>query len=334
MNRIRAACAASIILSLLTPNAGASEDELPFDPGATVQAAVETLQREHLAKRPLNDALSRLWLGKFLNALDQPRLYFLASDLQEFQQFENRLDDLANSSDFQFAELVRKRFRTRVNESVAVAEEFVSTQHDYSVHEKYPGQFDTYATSRDDLRERWRLCVKADLLLEKLHGRQLAEVRSQFSGRYQRVLRQARDMTDERLCEIYLEALISLYDPNSTYLTPRQMMSFRRPGPFRRQSYNPGFQLQQRGGQWAIVSVRQALRDPKTDYLLLGWNLMAIRRTDGILFDVVESDPEYLFGLIQQPKGPLESDSDVILELINPVTLKRATVSWCRFSAF
>ena len=322
--------AVSLFLPVFGGSIEAADDT--FDPGATVRTAVSLMEREHFARKPLDNELSRKWLHGFIDRLDPNRMYFLESDLHEFQRYEDRLDDLADDGDFQFPQLVRKRYRTRTKEAVSNAEEFLSVEHDYSVNEDCPIRFDAYVTKPEQLRERWRLRIKAELLIEKLHGRQRSDVKSQLYGRYQRISRQAREMTDERLCQIYLDSLAAIYDPHSAYLSPTLLASFNQTVTIR--TYNLGLGLRQRAGQFVIVSLHPSLRDTTTQNKLLGWSLIAVRRLNGATFDLVEMHPEDLHHMIRWPFGPLESDTEIILELLNPVTYERVTVSWNRFPSF
>jgi carboxyl-terminal processing protease len=259
-------------------------------------------------------------------------MYFLESDVREFQRYEARIDDLAKDGDFEFPQLVRKRYWERAKEAASYAEDFLSVKHDYSVDEECPIRFDAYANKPDQLRERWRLRIKAELLIEKLHGRQESDVKTQLSGRYQRIARQAREMTDERLCQMFLDSLAAIYEPHSGYISPTFLTSITQLVTFR--TYNLGLILRQRAGQFVITSLHPSLRDTTTENELVGWSLIAIRRLNGTTLDLVEMHPDDLHQMIRSPSGSLESDTEIILELQNPVTYERVTMSWNRFPSY
>lgn len=61
---------------------------------------------------------------------------------------------------------------------------------------------------------------------------------------------------------------------------------------------------------------------------LVGHDLLAIRRLDGTIHDLVEIEPEEWDRVMRE----LKSDTEIILELWNPVTLERSSMSWFRFS--
>ena len=52
------------------------------------------MKREHLTKHPLDDEISRRGLDLFIKSLDGMKLYFYQSDIDEFNQKQNDLDDM------------------------------------------------------------------------------------------------------------------------------------------------------------------------------------------------------------------------------------------------
>ena len=95
-------------------------------------------------------------------------------------------------------------------------------------------------------------------------------------------------------------------------------------------NYTTGLQFDKREGRWLIANVTPALAGMGTRQRLVGWELLAIQRLDGTQFDVVEI-PDYDFvQLIYSPLWALGSDTEVVLELENPASFERRTVSWIR----
>lgn len=301
--------------------------EVPFQAGPTVKLVAAQLERDHLSKKRLDDHLSRLWLERFLEELDPHRMYFTTADVQEFRKVENDLDDLARAGDFQFAEHVRDRYRARVSEAATIAAAIVKLSHDFSIKDECPLEFEGYARTPEELSERWRLRLKRELLIEKLYGRELPEVQSQLVGRYQRVARQARDMTDEQLCEIYLDSLAAIYDPHSAWMSPSVVTSFN--VQIKILNYTLGLPLRYKRGCCVVVhGARVPHHSPANQ--VAGWNLIAVRGLDGKLTDLVEMPLGDVVDIIQQPDGPLGKDTELILELMHPVTFQRISMSCIR----
>lgn len=54
---------------------------------------IKDLKRNHFRKVSIDDALSSKVFERLLSDIDASRLYFLASDIKEFEPYRNRLDD-------------------------------------------------------------------------------------------------------------------------------------------------------------------------------------------------------------------------------------------------
>jgi len=136
-------------------------------------------------------------------------------------------------------------------------------------------------------------------------------------------------MSDERLCRIYLQALAEVYDPHSAYLSPAEVRMFQT-GLVKH--YTLGITLRANEGLFQIMSLHPALGRAAMRSQLLGCSLLAIRAKDGSVCDVVEMHPDDFHQLIRSPLGPLQSDTQVYLELLNPVTHQRKTIVWNRLA--
>ena len=308
----------------------ARADEQAFVPGDAVRTTVSVLERESLTRKRLDAEMSAKWLEAFLDRLDPKRMYFLQADASEFRRSGSRLGDLARAGDFGFARQVRQQYTKRVAEAVSYASQCLSLHHDYSLDEHYPMRFAGYAADAAELHERWRLRIKFELLIETAHGVPAKDAEAQLGGRYARIARQAHEMTDERLCGAFLDSLAACYGPHCTYYYPALEASFRT-GPYR--TYSLGLSLRETLGEHIITSVHPSLLHKGEADKLIGWQLLAIRRIDGGTYDLVEIDPLDLRNLINLfgPFGPLEDDTEIILELMNPVTFARQTITWPRF---
>ncbi|MEQ8786449.1 MAG: hypothetical protein RIC55_09125 [Pirellulaceae bacterium] len=318
------------LVALLTFSANARAEE--FDPGEAVRAAVTALEQYHHTRAAVDDAMSRKWLPAFLDRLDPQRMVFLEADVAKFQRRENRLDDLARRGDFSFAERVLRRYRQRTEETAKLVRELLETDLDDSIERRRLLPYEDYAATKEERRRRWRERLSTQLPIEERHGRTPAEIRAQLAGRSRRIARQSAEMEEERLCEIYMDALAGVYDPHSGYLSPSSMRRFNITTSIR--TYDVGLRLRQRDGRYRIVGVRPSLNDARTDRQLLGWELLALRRPGGELFDLVQLHSADLGQLIGNASGPLEEDNEIILELLHPVTLERASISWPRFLSF
>jgi len=325
-NLLRLLPLAALLLCRIAASSKCPAAEEESDPGMAVRAAAELLEEQHLTRKPLDDATSAEWLDAFLLRLDPRRMYFLREDYAEFSDFKTRLDDLARQGDFEFPRIVRTRYRQRVAEAAAQAEQLLAIEPDFGADDALPLSFQDYAGDRQELDERWRLRIKAQLLIEKLHEVDLADAAPLLRDRYRRIARQAAEMSDERLCQILLDALGSVYDPHSGFLSPTYISSFESTITLR--TFHMGIRLQEHRGEYRIAWVNSSANAPAS---WLGWHLTAIVGADGSVHDLVEMHREDVYDMIRSALGPLGAVTDVTLELLNPVTFERKTVTWSRF---
>jgi carboxyl-terminal processing protease len=96
------------------------------------------LTREHFSQPSLNDELLRRWFGLYLKTLDPRKLYFRQSDVDEFRQHENKLDDWVREGQVDFACRVSGRLAERMQERTEAAAQILAHPPDFSVDEQFP----------------------------------------------------------------------------------------------------------------------------------------------------------------------------------------------------
>ena len=95
----------------LAADAAAAEQLEPGPNDRQITLAVRSyLEREHLTRRPIDDEIAGRWFDMFLGALDPMKMYFMQSDIAEFSQRKNQLDDLVRRGNVDFAYDVYQRF--------------------------------------------------------------------------------------------------------------------------------------------------------------------------------------------------------------------------------
>ena len=83
------------------------------------------IKRDHLSKHPIDDEISQRGLKSFLKTLDPGKLYFMQSDIDEFQQRRSELDDLLRTGDISFGYTVFNRYLQRLGERLPVIDELI-----------------------------------------------------------------------------------------------------------------------------------------------------------------------------------------------------------------
>ncbi|MEZ6105538.1 MAG: carboxy terminal-processing peptidase [Pirellulaceae bacterium] len=182
----------------------------------------------HLSNRVMDDEISREGLHLLIKGLDPQKLYFYKSDIEEFEQSGDRLDDFAKAGDLSFAFTVFNRFLTRIEERLVTINELVDMQHDYTVREEMvtdPDLLD-YPASPEEARDRWRQRIKYSFLLLKAEGTEGAEAQDKLRRRYMSFARRMEQFDAEEVTEMFLTALTTAYDPHSTYFSKTTYENF------------------------------------------------------------------------------------------------------------
>lgn len=186
------------------------------------------LDQQHLLRRNLDDEISRRTFQTFVKQLDPMKVYFYQSDIDEFSQNRETLDDQARKGSITFAYTVFNRFLQRLDERVAIIPELLAMDHDFTVKEELVTDPDvaTYPTTPAEAKERWRKRIKYDLLMLKDEEVEEQEAYDRLTRRYTSYSKRMKQYKADDLLEIYLSALTTSYDPHTTYMSPTSLENF------------------------------------------------------------------------------------------------------------
>ncbi|HET6630004.1 MAG TPA: carboxy terminal-processing peptidase [Woeseiaceae bacterium] len=193
------------------------------------ELVTEFVEKSHYQHASVDDALSEQILKRYIEALDGNHMYLLKSDVEAFQKYNHRLDDMVRSESlepvFQMFEVYRTRARERLNYALKVLE----TKPDFTVDEEYV--FDReelgWADTTAQLDELWRKRVKNDALSLVLAEKEWPEVQETLHKRYSRFLKRMDQIKSDDVFETFMNAFAHTLDPHSSYLSPRSSEEYR-----------------------------------------------------------------------------------------------------------
>ena len=242
VNRAGAAVLVALLLAVATlllgtarspsasANATTTTDFAPTERQAKVARLVSSMfERSHYRQAPVNDPVSSLVLDRYLESIDGSRSYFLASDIEEFEQYRYELDDTITTGKLEPAFAIFNRFQQRNRERMAHAMKLLDTEPDFTVDEAF--EFDRehapWATSQAELDELWRKRVKNDAVSLMLTDKTWAETRDVLSKRYERVAKRSEQVTSDDVFENFMNSFAHVFDPHSSYFSPRNSEEYR-----------------------------------------------------------------------------------------------------------
>ncbi|MFT5500702.1 MAG: carboxyl-terminal processing protease, partial [Woeseiaceae bacterium] len=223
--------AALLVSGLLTGQTLLAEEELAPDGRHEKigQLVTEFIQKSHYRHAAVDDELSSAVLDRYIEALDNNRMYLLDTDVAAFEQYRYDLDDMVRSEPLDPVFDMFEVYRTRVRERLNYALLQLQTEPDFTVDEEYA--FDReelpWATTTDELDEVWRKRVKNDALGLSLAEKEWPEIQEILDKRYSRFLKRMDQIKNDDVFETFMNSFAHTLDPHSSYLSPRNSEEYR-----------------------------------------------------------------------------------------------------------
>jgi carboxyl-terminal processing protease len=187
--------------------------------------------REHYQQISVDNGLSNKVFESYLSELDPARSYFLASDINEFEPYRDRLDDLFASGDLEPAFMIFNRYKRRATERL----QFLLARLDRGINDISFDVTESVDIDREEapwpadineLNEISRKNLKNSILNLKLAGKTLDEITEILEERYKNQLTRVRQTKSEDVFELYMNALAQQFDPHTSYFSPRAAENF------------------------------------------------------------------------------------------------------------
>lgn len=251
----------SMVLAMAQLQASADELATPTRTDRRVSLLVaQLMQTNHLSNQPLDDSRSIRAFENYVDNLDPLKVYFLKSDVTEFERFKTLLDDQMLAGDFTAAYAVFNRFLERLDERTDLAAELVDGDHDFTIDEDMMTDVDQldFAETEQEIRDRWRKRIKYSLLVmrgdeakKKKEAAEKAEKEAaekddadasetaesnvtkpeedpkvRLKKRYQSYNKRMHQFDSEDVVELYITSVTTSYDPHTTYMSKGSFENF------------------------------------------------------------------------------------------------------------
>ena len=199
--------------------------------GETLQELIEVLKDRHYEGKEYNDALSSKHLEAYIDSLDPQKMFFTREDVDSFQAWRTTLDDLGKDGDLGPAFAIFNRYQSNLEsrlETVLAKLPAMVAGFDYTVEEYLPldGESLAWAVNTEELDDRWRKRVKNQALSLKLAEKSEDEIAPTLERRYKNQLKRVSQYNERDVFAVYANALTELYDPHTSYFSPRRAENF------------------------------------------------------------------------------------------------------------
>jgi carboxyl-terminal processing protease len=209
---------------------GTKEDILPTEQQVKTDIAVNMLlARYHYRKISLNDSLSEVVFDRYLQALDPNHMYFLQSDIRNFEKYRTQLDDAIKEGDLVPAYYIYNVYKRRFLERNAFVPSLLEKEFDYQQDEYYQAdrQKAPWAKDTKELDDLWRRFVKNQALSLKLSGKSWTDITKLLKERFSRQAKNMAQFDSEDVFQIYLNAYTQTFDPHTDYFSPSTAEDFK-----------------------------------------------------------------------------------------------------------
>ena len=197
---------------------------------ALFREILDRLATRHYRGQDINDDLSQRYLSTYIEMLDPLKSYFLQSDIEEFNQWSTKLDDLARRGDVAPGFVMFNRLRDRLLEQLQANIALLESDYefDYSVDETLvlDAEERQWMLTDSEQRDYWRKRIKDSMIRLLLNDKEPVKARELLVKRFSNQITQMEQRDSQDVFQLYANALASLYDPHTSYFSPRTTENF------------------------------------------------------------------------------------------------------------
>ncbi len=197
----------------------------------TATEILKKLHDRHYLKLQVDDQFSSRLLGSYIDRLDGNRSFFLQSDIDEFEPLRHKLDDHLQQGNLDSGYLIFNRYQQRlISRLEHIVENLpaIVEKMDFSIDESL--ELDrsnaTWPKSLAETDELWRKRIKSRVIALRLTGKEQEDIVTLLRKRYLNQLNRVKQSNSEDVFQIYMNAIASLYDPHTNYLSPTTSENF------------------------------------------------------------------------------------------------------------
>ncbi len=193
------------------------------------QLVTEILTKYHYRKLSLNDSLSSAIFDRYLKTLDGNRVYFLASEVADFEKYRNQLDECLKEGELLPAYDMFNVFKSHFKDRNEYANQLISKGFDFTTDESYSPDREKAAWFKNtqEMNEEWRKMIKNQALSLKLSGKSWEETVKVLRDRYKVQDKSIAQYNSEDVFQLFMNAFAEAVDPHSSYFSPATAANFK-----------------------------------------------------------------------------------------------------------
>ena len=225
----------TLVTATVALSNSSSKELAPIEPEAKqtklFREIVSELAATHYSSLSIDNNLSEAYLSNYVEQLDSSKRFFLASDINEFQKWKHKLDDLAKRGDITAGFFIYNRLRDRAVSRLPSSIDLLNDQtykFNFNLEETILLEADKrdWLLNTKEADDFWRKTMKDSIIRLILSGKDKKEARELLVKRYKALLNQYTQRNSKDVFQQYVNSFTALYDPHSSYFTPRSSENF------------------------------------------------------------------------------------------------------------
>ena len=186
-----------------------------------IQQTLGYLRYQHYLPAEINDDYSSRMLDGYLKILDPNKIYFTKADIDKFDVYRFKLDDLLKKRDAEVAFDIFKVFRHRIEERTKTIMTLIESDFDFEVDESINIDRDTYTWAKSDaeVNDTLRKRIKNDTLLQLMADTPIEEIRENLTRRYQRQKDTIFQLKTDEVFEWFMNSFARELGPHTQYMS-------------------------------------------------------------------------------------------------------------------
>lgn len=268
------------------------------------------LDQNHYLPLKWNDTSSAMLYNKWMEKLDDEKLFFTQNEIVVLETYKTKLDDELNGKGWEFFDRSTALYKSVLKRTDSLLKQLLAKPFDFTKPDNVNWPFTTYATSVADLNLRWQRFLKWRVLeniADKLSdgGKTIAET---LPADFEQLEKDARekarkqegtvisellktpDMLKADLENDYLNTITWCYDPHTSYMSIKEKNEF--DTRLSASEYSAGFELEENDKGDLVISFLQPGGSAwRSGQLHKGDQLIKIK-SGGIEKEIAETDDE------------------------------------------
>ena len=175
----------------------------------------------HYSPKTLDDDYSSRVFDAYIKVLDPNKVYFTQEDMDGFEKYRTKLDDLIKRRDVEVAFDIFKLYRQRLSQRTDYILGLIDSDFDFTVEESINIDRDTYtwAANTKEVESKWAKRIKNDTLQQLMAKTDIEEVRDNLKRRYNRQRDVIYQLKSDEVFEWFMNSFTRDHGPHTTYMS-------------------------------------------------------------------------------------------------------------------